>query len=106
MSSNISNPLPKESDNPSEKVRNKSGDLYDTEKALITTTDTVVKEGNTDMIYKKGGKTNVVKESTTPPISAKNNIDTVKKTEKSQASNKTVDTPKINKTDTVKSLDK
>ena len=79
MSYNISNPLPKESDNPSEKVRNKSGYLYDTEKALITTTDTVVKERNTDMIDKKRGKRNVVKESTTPSISERKNIDTVKK---------------------------
>ena len=79
MSSNISNRLPKESDNTSEKVRNKSGDSYDTEKALVTTTDTVSKEGNTDMIDKRRKKTNVVKESTTPPISEKNNIDTVKK---------------------------
>ena len=33
-------------------------------------------------------------------------MDTVNKTEKWQASNKTVHTPKINKSDTVKSLDK
>ena len=33
----------------------------------------------------------------------KKKIDTVNKTEKSQASNKTVDTPKSNKTDKVKS---
>ena len=33
-------------------------------------------------------------------------IDTVNKTEKSQASNQTVDAPKIHKTYTVKSLDK
>ena len=42
----------------------------------------------------------------TPPISEKNNIDAVKKTEKSQASNKTVDTPRRNKTDKVKPIDK
>ena len=53
MSSNIIGPLPKESDNPSEKVRKTSGDLDDTKKALVTTTDTVVKEGNTDMFDKK-----------------------------------------------------
>ena len=47
-----------------------------------------------------------MKEASTPPISTKKKIDTVTKIEKSQASNKTVDTPKINKTDTVKSLDK
>ena len=53
MSSNISDPLPKKSDNPSEKVRKTSGDLDDTEKALVPTTDTVVKEVNTDMVDKK-----------------------------------------------------
>ena len=47
-----------------------------------------------------------MEEAITPPISTKNKIDTVNKTEKSKASNKTVDTPKINKTDTVKSLEK
>ena len=43
MSSNIIGPLPKESDNPSETVRKKGGDLDDTKKALVTTTDTVFK---------------------------------------------------------------
>ena len=45
-------------------------------------------------------------EAITPPISGKKKIDTVNKTEKSQASNKTVDTPKRNKTETDKPLDK
>ena len=54
----------------------------------------------------KGNQKNVVEESITPPISVKNKIDTFNKTDKPQASNKTVDTPKSNKTDTVKSLDK
>ena len=50
------------------------------------------------MVDKEGKpKKNVVEESITPPISAKNKIDTVNQTEKSQASNKTVDTTKINK---------
>ena len=49
MSSNISKPLPKKYDNPSIRVRKTSGDLDETEKALFTTNDTVVKEGNTDM---------------------------------------------------------
>ena len=53
MSSNISDPLPKKSDNPSEKVRKASGDLDDTKKLLVTTTDTVLKEGNTYMVEKK-----------------------------------------------------
>ena len=106
MLSNIIGTLPKEYDNPVEKVRKTSGYLDDTKKALVTTTDTVVKEGNTDMVEKKEKKPNVAKESITTPISGKKKIDTVNKTEKSQASNKTVDTPKSNKTDTVKSLDK
>ena len=56
---------------------------------------------------KKGGKKhNVVKEAITPTISAKNNIDTVNKTEKSQAFNRTVDKFKSNKTYKVKSIDK
>ena len=53
-----------------------------------------------------GQKPNVVKEAITHPISEKKKIDTVNKTEKSQESNKKVDTPIINKTDKVKSLDK
>ena len=61
-------------------------------KALITTTDMLVKEGIIDMVE--------IKRKT------KKKIDTVNKTEKSQASKKTVDTPKINKTDTVYLLDK
>ena len=47
-----------------------------------------------------------MKEAITPPILTKTNIDTVNKTEKSQAPNKKVDTPRINKTDKVKSIDK
>ena len=43
MCSNISDPLPNKSDNPSEKVRKISGDLDETEKSLVTTTETVVK---------------------------------------------------------------
>ena len=77
MYSNISDPLQKKYDNPSITVRKKSGDLDETEKALVTTTDTVVKEVNIDM----GTKPNVVKEAITTPIS-KNKIDTVNKTEK------------------------
>ena len=48
----------------------------------------------------------MVKEAITPPISAKKKIGTVNKTEKSQASNKTVYTPRGNQTDKVKSIDK
>ena len=80
--------------------------MDDTKKALVITTDTVFKKGHTDMVdKKKEKKPNVVKESITPPISGKKN-DTVNITEKPQASNKTVDTPRRNKTDKVKSIDK
>ena len=69
-------------------------------KALVTTTDIFSKEGNSDMVHRKiKTKPNLVKKAITPPISAKNNIETVNKTEKSQASNKTVDTPISNKSD-------
>ena len=64
MSSNINEPFTKRSDNTSIKVRKKSGDQDETKKALFNTTDTVVKEGNTDM----GTKPNVAKEAITPPI--------------------------------------
>ena len=47
-----------------------------------------------------------MKESITPPILAKKNIDTVNKTEKSQACNKRVYTLSSNKYDKRKSLDK
>ena len=47
-------PLPKESDTPSEKVIKTIGDLDDTKKALVNTTYTVFKEGNTDMVDKEG----------------------------------------------------
>ena len=74
--------------------------MDETEKALVTTTDTVVNEGNTDMI----AKPNVVKEAITPTI-LKKKVDTVNKTEKPQTSNETVDTSIINKYDKCKSLD-
>ena len=57
MSSNISDPFQKKSDNPSITVRKTSGDLDETKKALVTTTNMVVREGNTDKVT----KTNVVK---------------------------------------------
>ena len=56
MSSNISESLPKKYDNPSEKVIKTSGDLDYSEKSLVTTTDMVVKEGNTDMVDKNRKK--------------------------------------------------
>ena len=90
--------MTKESDNSSENVRKARGDLYDTKKSLVTTIDTVVKEGTTDMVDKnRNTQTNVVEEAITPPISEKKKIDTGNKIEKSKASNKTVDAPKSNK---------
>ena len=53
MSYNSSDLFPKKSDNSGEKVRKTGRDLDETEKALVTTTDNVVKEGNNDMVYKK-----------------------------------------------------
>ena len=53
MSSNTICPFPKLYDTPSEKVRKTSGDLDDTKQALVTTTTTVVKKGNTDMVDKE-----------------------------------------------------
>ena len=47
-----------------------------------------------------------MKEAVTPTISSKNNIDKFNKKEKSQASNKTVDTPQNNKTEKFQSIDK
>ena len=58
------------------------------------------------MVDKKSKtKPNVVKEAITRPT-AKNSIYTSNKIEKSQASNKIVDTPRSNKYDKVKTLDK
>ena len=47
-----------------------------------------------------------MKEAITSTISAKKKIYTINKTDKSQAPNKTVDKPRSNKTDKVKSVDK
>ena len=49
MSLNISYPLPKKYNNPGITDRKTSGDLDETKKELVTTTDTVVKEGNNYM---------------------------------------------------------
>ena len=70
----------KKYDNPSERVRKTSGDLDNIKKALVTNTDTVVKEGNTDMLDKKKEKNKKVKESITPNIKEKKKIDKVNKT--------------------------
>ena len=104
MSSNIIFPLPKESDNTSEKFRKTSGNLDDIKKTLVFTTEIVIKERNNDMVDKKSKtKPNMVKEAI---ILFQKKIETVNKTEKSQAPNKTVDTHRSNKTEKVKSMDK
>ena len=80
--------------------------MDDTKQALVTTTETFFEEGDTGMVEKEGkSKQIAVEEAITPPISEINKIYTVNKRDKSQASNKTVYTPKSNKTDTVQSLD-
>ena len=48
-----SGPLPDKSYAPSEKVKKASGNLDDIENMLITTIDTVDKEGTIDTVYKK-----------------------------------------------------
>ena len=53
VSSNTIGPFTNEYDTPSEKVIKTCGYLDDTKQALVTTTATVVKEGNTDMLDKK-----------------------------------------------------
>ena len=68
---------------------------------MVTTTEKNVKEGINDM----GTKPNVVKEAITIPI-AKNNIDTVNKTDKSRASKRKKYQSISNKSDKDKSLDK
>ena len=73
-----------------------------TKHALVTTTYMVSKEGNTDMVDKEGELKKSCGVSHHSSYFRKKKIDTVNKTEKSQASNKTLDIPKSNKNDTVK----
>ena len=74
MSYNIICSLPKEYDTPSERFIKTSGNLDITKEAFVTTTETVAKEGNTDMVDKVGKlEPNVVEEAITPPIAAKKN---------------------------------
>ena len=54
MSSNTIGPLPKNTDNPSKKVRKASGDLDDIKTALVPTIYMAAKEGTTDTVDKKG----------------------------------------------------
>ena len=83
MSSNTIGPLPKKSDTPSEEVKKSSAPLPNKSYAPIEKVD------------KKGkSKPNVLEESITSPISEKNKIDTVNKTEISQTSNKHILPPK------------
>ena len=59
--------------------------MDDIKKPLVTNIGTVDKYGTIDTVDKKRkSNTNVVEEANTSPISAKNNIDTFDKTEKSQ----------------------
>ena len=67
MYSKISDPFPKRSDNPSIKVRKTGGNLDKIKKELVTTTDTVVKEGNINM----GKEPNLAKEAINPPTEKK-----------------------------------
>ena len=83
-----SGPLSKKSDAPSE-FKEASGDLDDIRNSLVTTIYMVDKDGTVDIFDKKSkSKPNVVEESITSLISAKNNIDTVNKTDKSKTSKK------------------
>ena len=50
MPSNIIDALTKEYENTSEKVRKTSRDLDDTKNKLVTTSDTIFEEENTDMV--------------------------------------------------------
>ena len=80
MPYNIIGLWPKEYINTSENDKETSWYLYYTKRLLVTTTDTVIKGGNTDMVDKKRKtKPNLVKEYVTPPFSAKKKIDTVNK---------------------------
>ena len=104
MLSNTIFPSHKKSDTSSEKFIKTSGDFYDNKHALVTTTDTVVKEGNNEM-FDKGMFFLMWRNPSLLLFQGEKKLDTGNKTEKSKASNKTVDTPKKNKTDTVRSLD-
>ena len=77
--------------NPSKKHKNDKDD------ASITST----KKNIYTFDKEEKSKENVVKESNTSSISAKDNTDTVNKTGKSKKSKETIDTSKKNKNDTV-----
>ena len=86
MSYNIIGPLPKKSDAPSKNFEKASGGLDNIEDPLVTNIDTVDKEVES--------RKNVVEEANTSPLSENNNIDIVKKTEKSQTFKETFHTSK------------
>ena len=106
MSSSTIGPFTKESDNPSEKVIKKVGVWMIPKRHWSLLLTRLPKKVILAWLTKKGGKSNVLKEAITPPILETNKIDTFNKTKKSQASNKIVDSPKINKTGKVKSINK
>ena len=106
MSSNISDPLPNKYDNPSEKVRKQVGIWMKPKRNWSLLLTRLSKEGILTCQKKRKAKPNLVKEAIITPISEKKNIDTLNKTDKSQAYNKTVDSPRSNKNGKVKSLDK
>ena len=63
--------------------------MYYIKNPLVTTIDKVDKKWTIDTVDKKWkSKQNLVEESKTSPISEKNKIDTVNKTQKSQTSKK------------------
>ena len=81
--------------------------MDDIKKLLVATIDTVDKEVTIDTVDKKGkSKQNVVEEAITSHISAKKNIDTINKTEKSQASKRTVPISKKLNPQVVRTVDK
>ena len=57
MSSNTIGPLPKKIIIQVNRLEKSSGDMDDIKKALVTTIDTFIKEGNTVKGEKKGNKT-------------------------------------------------
>ena len=76
MPSNTTVPLPKKSDTPSEKVEKQVG-IWMIQKSQLSLI-------LTQLINKGNQEKNSVEEANTYPISENNNIDTVKKTDKSQ----------------------
>ena len=77
---NLSGLFPEKSYAPNENVKKLSGDLDDIKNPLVTTIDTVYKDGTIDRVDKgRKSKPNVVEEAITSPISEKKKIDTFNK---------------------------